>query len=118
MGNGIAHCFAQSDYKVNLIDLSQDQLEKALSKIATNLDRMVLKGKIQELDKKTTLQNIKTYTDVKSGVQSVDLVIEAATENIDVKLKIFKELDEICDPKTILGTDTSSICSAIPNLFA
>jgi len=109
MGNGIAHVFAQHDYKVRLIDISQNALDKGLATIAKNLDRMVAKESITEQDKRHTLNNIQTFTEVKDGVQHTDLVIEAATENIDLKLKIFKELGEICDGDTILATNTSSI---------
>ena len=109
MGNGIAHTFAQKDFNVNLVDISADALERAIATISKNLDRMVKKEKITEDDKKTTLLNITTYTDIKEGVKGVDLVVEAATENIDLKLKIFKQLDEICDTNTLLATNTSSI---------
>ena len=109
MGNGIAHCFAQNGYSVNLIDISKESLNSAISTITKNLDRMVSKEKISEENKLNTLSNISTYTDLSIGVKDTDLVVEAATENIDIKLKIFKQLDEICDKKTILGTNTSSI---------
>jgi len=109
MGNGIAHTFAQKDFNVNLVDISADALEKAIATISKNLDRMVKKEKITEDDKNNTLSNITTYTDIKEGVKGVDLVVEAATENIDLKLKIFKQLDEICDTNTLLATNTSSI---------
>ena len=109
MGNGIAHCFAQNGYSVNLIDISKESLNSAISTITKNLDRMVSKEKISEENKLNTLSNISTYTDLGIGVKDTDLVVEAATENIDIKLKIFKQLDEICDKKTILGTNTSSI---------
>ena len=109
MGNGIAHCFAQNGYSVNLIDISKESLNSAISTITKNLDRMVSKEKISEEKKLNTLSNISTYTDLSIGVKDTDLVVEAATENIDIKLKIFKQLDEICDKKTILGTNTSSI---------
>jgi 3-hydroxybutyryl-CoA dehydrogenase len=109
MGNGIAHTFAQKDFNVNLVDISADALERAISTIAKNLDRMVKKEKITEADKANTLANITTYTDMNAGVKGVDLVVEAATENIDLKLKIFKQLDEICDANTLLSTNTSSI---------
>jgi 3-hydroxybutyryl-CoA dehydrogenase len=109
MGNGIAHTFAQKDFNVNLVDISADALERAISTIAKNLDRMVKKEKITEADKANTLANITTYTDMNAGVKGVDLVVEAATENIDLKLKIFKQLDEICDAETLLSTNTSSI---------
>ena len=109
MGNGIAHTFAQSGFKVNLIDISETSLEKGMATISKNLDRMVAKEKISEADKSETLGNIETFTDSASGVQHADLVVEAATENVDLKLKIFKELDDICGENTILATNTSSI---------
>ena len=109
MGNGIAHVFAQFGYSVNLIDLSQDALNRALGTIEKNLDRMVAKEKISEAEKKSTLDNLSTYTSMKDGVKGVDLVVEAATENVNIKLDIFKQLDKICDPHTILSTNTSSI---------
>ena len=109
MGNGIAHVFAQSGYSVRLIDLSEVALEKALSTISKNLDRMVAKEKISEADKTNTLNNIVTFTDMSSAVKGMDLVVEAATENMDIKLKIFSQLDELCDEHTILGSNTSSI---------
>ena len=109
MGNGIAHAFAQSGYKVNLIDLSETALDKAMFSITKNLDRQISKEKITEEDKNNTLSNISLCTDLVAAVKGVDLVVEAATENIDIKLKIFKQLDELCDSHTILGTNTSSI---------
>ena len=109
MGNGIAHTFAQSGYKVQLIDISEDSLTKGLNTISSNLDRMVAKEKIGEEDKKQTLDNIKTFTSVAEGVKNVDLVVEAATENTDLKLKIFKDLDQHTSQDTILATNTSSI---------
>lgn len=109
MGNGIAHTFAQFGHEVSLIDLSKDSLEKAIQIITKNLDRQVNKGKISEADKNSTLSNIKTYTDTKEGVAGVDLVVEAATENMEIKLNIFKQLDEICPPNVILASNTSSI---------
>lgn len=109
MGNGIAHVFAQSGYSVRLIDLSQDALDKALATISKNLDRMVAKEKISESDKSNTLNNIETFTDMSLAVKGLDLVVEAATENMDIKLKIFAQLDELCDEHTILGSNTSSI---------
>ena len=109
MGNGIAHCFAQSGYSVNLIDISQDALDKALTTISKNLDRMLAKEKISDEDKKNTIANISTHTDMASALKGMDLVVEAATENVDIKLSIFKQLDELCDVNTILGTNTSSI---------
>ncbi|WP_190808984.1 3-hydroxyacyl-CoA dehydrogenase family protein [Flagellimonas sp. S3867] len=109
MGNGIAHVFAQSGFQVRLIDISQASLDKGMATIAKNLDRMVSKAIIEEKDKENTLDNISTFTDIKEGVQKTDLVVEAATENLDIKLQIFKNLDEICDANTILATNTSSI---------
>jgi 3-hydroxybutyryl-CoA dehydrogenase len=109
MGNGIAHVFAQSGYKVKLIDLSEDNLQKAMGTIGKNLDRMVAKEKISEADKNSTLENITTHTEMSDGVKQVDLVVEAATENEELKLKIFKQLDEACPEDTILATNTSSI---------
>ena len=109
MGNGIAHVFAQSGYSVRLIDLSEAALEKALATISKNLDRMVAKEKISKADKTNTLNNIETFTDMSSAVKGLDLVVEAATENMDIKLKIFSQLDELCDEHTILGSNTSSI---------
>jgi len=109
MGNGIAHVFAQSGYSVRLIDLSEEALEKALATISKNLDRMVAKEKISETDKTNTLNKIETFTDMSSAVKGLDLVVEAATENMDIKLKIFSQLDELCDEHTILGSNTSSI---------
>ena len=109
MGNGIAHTFAQSGYSVKLVDISSDALDKAISTITKNLDRMLSKEKITEEDKSSTLSNINVYTELSSAVKGADLVVEAATENVDLKLKIFKQLDEICDENTILGTNTSSI---------
>lgn len=109
MGNGIAHVFAQNGYQVHLIDVSQDALDKGLSTVAKNLDRMVAKEKITTADKENTLANIKSFTELKLGVANADLVIEAATENVTIKLKIFKELDDVCDANTILASNTSSI---------
>ena len=109
MGNGIAHCFAQRGYSVNLIDISQDALDRALITISKNLDRMLAKEKISDEDKKNTIANISMHTDMSTALKGMDLVIEAATENVDIKLRIFKQLDELCDVNTILGTNTSSI---------
>lgn len=109
MGNGIAHTFAQSGFTVKLIDRSEETLDKAMGTIAGNLDRMVSKGTISEADKLKTISNIITYTDIKDGVVGVDLVVEAATENVDLKLNIFKQLNEACSHNTILATNTSSI---------
>ncbi|XRE42002.1 3-hydroxybutyryl-CoA dehydrogenase [Tenacibaculum discolor] len=109
MGNGIAHTFAQFGYNVQLIDISQAALDRGLATITKNLDRMVAKEKITEDDKNNTLNNITTHTSIKEGVQNTSLVVEAATENVDLKLKIFKDLDEACAEDTILATNTSSI---------
>ncbi|MFT6972734.1 MAG: 3-hydroxybutyryl-CoA dehydrogenase, partial [Roseivirga sp.] len=109
MGNGIAHVFAQSGFKVNLIDVSSEALEKAMKTIEKNLDRMVTKEKISETDKLNTLANISTFTDMKSGVSNADLVVEAATENVNIKLKIFTDLDSFTKPSCILASNTSSI---------
>ena len=109
MGNGIAHTFAQFNYKVNLIDISEASLEKGIATISRNLDRMVAKEKISEADKTQTLNNISTFTSIKNGVKNVDLVVEAATENATLKAKIFAELDNVCSENTILATNTSSI---------
>jgi 3-hydroxybutyryl-CoA dehydrogenase len=109
MGNGIAHTFAQFNYNVQLIDISQNSLDKAIASIKKNLSRMVVKDKITNAEKERTLANITTYTSIKEGTQYASLVIEAATENLDLKLKIFKELDEVCPEDTILATNTSSI---------
>ena len=109
MGNGIAHAFAQKDFNVNLVDISADALNKALATIEKNLDRMVSKEKITAQEKANTLSNITIHTDIVQAVKGVDLVVEAATENVNLKLKIFKQLDEICDSNTLLATNTSSI---------
>jgi 3-hydroxybutyryl-CoA dehydrogenase len=109
MGNGIAHVFAQNGYQVNLIDVSQEALEKAVKTISRNLDRMVAKEKITELQKKNTLNNLTTISEIKSGVENAELVIEAATENLDIKLSIFKEIDLHSPKECILSTNTSSI---------
>ena len=109
MGNGIAHTFAQSDYEVSLIDVSTDSLERGMNTIEKNLDRMLKREKISEDDKQTTLGKITTYTSMNDGVAGVDLVVEAATENMDIKLKIFSHLDEVCGENVILASNTSSI---------
>lgn len=109
MGNGIAHVFAQFGYNVSLIDLSEDSLSRGIATISKNLERMVSKEKITTSEKEETLKRIKTFTSTKEGVQNVELVVEAATENIDLKLKIFKELDELTEENVILATNTSSI---------
>ena len=109
MGNGIAHVFAQTGFQVHLIDIAQASLDKGLATITKNLDRMLAKERITEADKTATLERITSFTDMKKGVSGVDLVVEAATENLDLKLKIFKELDEVCHADTLLATNTSSI---------
>ncbi len=109
MGNGITHTFAQFNYNVHLIDVSQVALDKGMATISKNLDRMVAKEKISEADKIKTLANITTFTSIREGALNVDLVVEAATENVALKAKIFKELDQFCAEKTILATNTSSI---------
>ena len=109
MGNGIAHVFAQTGYSVSIIDISEDALKKAIATIDKNLSRQVEKGSITEALKKQALANISTTTFMKEGVNNADLVIEAATENPELKLKIFKELDESTKPEAILATNTSSI---------
>ncbi|MCH4824212.1 3-hydroxybutyryl-CoA dehydrogenase [Gramella lutea] len=109
MGNGIAHTFAQSGYKVQLIDISEESLKKGIATISKNLDRMVAKEKISEADKNDTLNNISSHTEISEGVNDVDLVVEAATENTELKLKIFRHLDQNTSEDTILATNTSSI---------
>lgn len=109
MGNGIAHVFAQHGYSVSLVDINEQALQKALATIAKNLDRQVTKATITEADKTATLNNIKTFTKLEEGAAHADLVVEAASENVNVKLAIFKQLDEICPTTTILASNTSSI---------
>jgi len=109
MGNGIAHTFAQCGYQVALIDISQPALDKALATISKNLDRIIAKGAITEADKTATLSNIKTFTSVADGVKNAHLVVEAATENVEIKLNIFRELDKLCGENAILASNTSSI---------
>ena len=109
MGNGIAHVFAQNGYKVHLIDISQEALDKGILTISKNLDRMLVKNVITENLKTNTLANITSYSSLQEGVKEVDLVIEAASENVELKLGIFKELDGQCKESTILATNTSSI---------
>ena len=109
MGNGIAHVFAQSGFKVNLVDISATALEKAVATIEKNLGRLVAKEKIDEATKANTLANITTHTNLEEGVKNADLVVEAATENVDVKLKIFADLDKFTKPECILSSNTSSI---------
>ncbi len=109
MGNGIAHTFAQNNFKVHLIDISEDALKRGLATITKNLDRMVAKEKISEADKQQTLDNITTFTSLKDGVANASLIVEAATENLDLKLKIFKDLDAYSPDDSILASNTSSI---------
>ncbi len=109
MGNGIAHTFAQCGYQVNLVDISEAALQKALTTISKNMDRQVQKGSLTEADKQNALKNISTFTDLSKAIGSADLVVEAASENIDIKLKLFKQLDELCPAATILASNTSSI---------
>ena len=110
MGNGIAHTFAQFGYNVSLIDVAQASLDKGIATITKNLDRMVAKEKISESDKNDTLGRISTFTSIKDGVKGVDLVVEAATENIDLKLKIFRDLDEATDSNVILAHFPGNMC--------
>lgn len=109
MGNGIAHVFAQRGFKVTLIDISQEQLDKAVTTIGKNLDRMVAKEIIRKELKQETLDNIKTCTSIAEGVKDAELVVEAATENVDLKLKIFQQVDQAAPAGCILATNTSSI---------
>jgi 3-hydroxybutyryl-CoA dehydrogenase len=109
MGNGIAHVFAQSGFNVNLIDISQPALDKALATIAKNFDRQIAKGALAEADKTKALSLIKTFTTIEEGVKTADLVVEAATENVDLKLKIFKDIDAFTPSHAILASNTSSI---------
>lgn len=109
MGNGIAHVFAMKDYQVTLVDIAQTALDKALATIGKNLDRMVKKERITEADKTATLARITTSTDLAVGVTAADLVVEAATENVDLKLRIFKDMDMYAPENAILSTNTSSI---------
>ena len=109
MGNGIAHTFAQFDYQVHLIDISQDALDKGIATISSNLDRMLSRERITQADKDRTLANITSFTDLQEGVKNADLVVEAATENLELKLKIFQNLDSFTKPSAILASNTSSI---------
>src|SRR4051812_19619713 len=109
MGNGIAHVFAQNNFEVNLVDVNADQLEKALQTISKNFDRQIAKRTIAEAIKKQSLANISTFTAINEGVQDADIVVEAATENVELKLKIFKEIDEAAPASAIIATNTSSI---------
>lgn len=109
MGNGIAHVFAQNGFHVTLVDISAAALEKALATISKNLDRQVTRGTLTEQDKQDTLGRITTQTDLKTGVSAAELVVEAATENVDLKLRIFAEMDTHAPENAILATNTSSI---------
>ena len=109
MGNGIAHTFAQHGYAVSLVDINQAALDKALATICKNIDRQVSKGTVTEQDKNNTLKNISTFTKLEDGIKNADLVVEAATENIEIKLNLFRELDKLCPAHTILASNTSSI---------
>lgn len=109
MGNGIAHVFAQSGFSVTLIDVNSAQLEKALATIAKNMDRQVSKGSLTEAEKEASLKNISTNNNIAAGVKEADLVVEAATENADLKLRIFSEMDQSAPDHCILATNTSSI---------
>lgn len=109
MGNGIAHTFAQTGFTVNLVDVSAEALEKGLKTITTNLDRIVAKGNLTEEQKNETLNNISKFTQLEDAAKHADLIVEAATENIDLKLKIFRQMDELAPEKCILATNTSSI---------
>ncbi len=109
MGNGICHVFAQSGFQVNMMDIKQDALDRAMGTIGKNMDRQVSKGTLTDADKQAALGRITTYTDMAEAVKTADLVIEAATENIDLKLNIFRQLDSLCPADCILATNTSSI---------
>src|SRR5690606_32972596 len=109
MGNGIAHTFAQTGFKVNLVDVSNEALEKGLKTITANLDRIVAKGKLTEEQKSSTLANISTFTKLEDAAPNYNLIVDAATENLDLKLKIFRQMDELAPENCILATNTSSI---------
>ena len=109
MGNGISHVFAHHGFNVNMMDINQAALDKAIATIGKNMDRQVVKGTLTEEDKLSALGRIKTYTDMQEAVKDADIVVEAATEDIDLKLKIFQQLDKFCKPECILATNTSSI---------
>lgn len=109
MGNGIAHVFAQNGFNVNLVDISKDSLKNAIVTISKNIDRMVAKEKISENDKSEILARITTHTTLESGVKNANLVVEVATENKELKLSIFRQLDALCSEHTILASNTSSI---------
>lgn len=109
MGNGIAHTFAQTGFKVSLVDVKQENLDRALQVIAKNLDRIVAKGNLTEEEKSKTLNNISTFTELSNCAKNADLIVEAATENLDLKLKIFQQMDQLAPENCILATNTSSI---------
>lgn len=109
MGNGIAHTFAHTGFKVNLVDVSQEALDKGLKTITTNLDRIIAKGNLTKEQKAETLGNITVFTELKNAVANADLIVEAATENLDFKLNIFRQIDEFSPKNCILATNTSSI---------
>lgn len=109
MGNGIAHVFAMHGFEVSWVDISQSALDKGLATIHKNLDRMIAKGTLTDEKKELTLNNLSLFTDITEGVKKANLVVEAATENVDLKLKIFKQLDETAPKKAILASNTSSI---------
>ena len=109
MGNGIAHTFAQSGFRVSMVDVNQENLDKALQTITTNLDRIIAKGNLTEEEKRSTLDHITTHTDLKDVASTADLIVEAATENLELKLRIFAQMDELAPANCILATNTSSI---------
>lgn len=109
MGNGIAHTFAQKGFTVNLVDVSQEALDKGVKTITANLDRIIAKGNLTEEEKATTLNNISTFTNLEDCAANADVIVEAATENLDLKLKIFRQMDELAPENCILATNTSSI---------
>jgi len=109
MGNGIAHLFAQNGFKVALVDLSADQLSKGMATIAKNMDRQIAKGTLTETDKDAAMQRITPYTNLADGVKEADLVVEAATEKLDIKLDLFRQLDLLAPTSAVLASNTSSI---------
>lgn len=109
MGNGIAHVFAQNGYQVSLIDLKQEYLDRAIDQIAKNMDRQISKGKMSEDEKMAALDRVFTFTDLEKGLTAVDLVVEAATENLEIKLDLFRKMDQLAPKSAILATNTSSI---------
>lgn len=109
MGNGIAHVFAQTGFEVSLVDISQAALDKAMATIQKNMDRQIAKGALDEAQKEAAIARIQTYTDLTQGIASADLAVEAATENVEIKLNLFKTMDEAAPAGAILATNTSSI---------